>query len=52
MMHRARIVAISSIRVGGRMWLWNSELPEHFVQCFEGNGLNQARVPLTSVHIR
>jgi hypothetical protein len=29
---------------------WNSELSEHFVQCFESDGFDQAKVFLMSAH--
>jgi hypothetical protein len=55
MTHKARIVAVDSARLRGRalaMATWNSKLSEHFVQCFESNGLDQAKVFLMSVCVK
>jgi len=55
MTHKVGIIAIDSARLRGWvlvMATWNSELSEHFVQRFESNGLDQAKVSLTSVRMR
>ena len=52
MTHKVKIFAIDSAQLRGRVLAWDSELSEHFVQCFESNGFDQAEVSLSSVHMR